>query len=139
MPTSDFSDQEPLVSRKEPLRVLIVEDEAIISMELEMLLEDLKAEVVGIAMTAAEAEALVAQHRPDCVTMDINIQGDRDGVAAAHDIFERYGVRSIFVSAYSDAATRKRAETANPLGWVKKPVDIEELDLILRQVKSPGS
>ncbi len=105
-----------------PLRVVIVEDEVIISMELEMLLEELGAEVVGTAMSASQAEALVAQHRPDFLTMDINIKGDRDGVTAACDIFARFGTRSIFVSAFGDAATKARAAPANAIGWVRKPI-----------------
>jgi len=112
---------------KSPLRAVIVEDEAIISMELQMLLEDLNIEVVGIAMSAADADALVSAHRPDFVTMDISIKGDVDGVSAASDIFVRYGIRSIFVSAYGDPETRARAATANSFGWVRKPIDIKAL------------
>ncbi len=133
VPLDEDSPSGPLPSR--PLRVVIVEDEAIISMELEMLLEELNAEVVGMAMTAAQAEALVAEHRPDCVTMDINIKGPRDGVSAAQDIFEAYGVRAIFVSAYKDTATVKRAESAKPFGWITKPIDKTDLALALEQVK----
>ena len=117
------------------LRVVIVEDEAIIAMELEMLLEDLNAEVVGRAMSAADAEALVESLRPDFLTMDINIRGDRDGVTAARDIFDKYGVRSIFISAHGDQETRTRAEPAQPLGWVGKPIHIIDLEEAVRQVE----
>lgn len=117
------------------LRVVIVEDEAIIAMELEMLLADMDVEVVGVAMNAVEAEALVAAERPDCVTMDINIQGERDGVEAARAIFEKYGIRSIFVSAYSNAETRSRAAPAQPIGWVTKPVETAQLDEMLRRIE----
>ncbi len=120
---------------RRPLRVVIVEDEVIISMDLQMLLEELQAEVVGTATSADEADALVAAAWPDVVTMDINIKGDRDGVTAANEIFEKYGVRSIFVSAYGDPATRARAEPAKPFGWVMKPIDKADLDQVLRLVQ----
>ncbi|MCC5970784.1 MAG: response regulator [Pararhodobacter sp.] len=136
--TTEPADRISHRSPRDTLRVVIVEDEAIISMELEMLLEDLNADVVGTAMTAAEAEALVAAHRPDCITMDINIRGDRDGVDAARDIFRKYGVRPIFVTAYGDAETRKRAMPAHPIGWIRKPIEKEELDEMLRRVKRRG-
>lgn len=110
-----------------PLRVVIVEDEAIIAMELEMLLEDLGMEVVGKAMSAAEAEALVSAEQPDFLTMDIHIKGNRDGVEAACTIFQRYGIRAIFVSAFSDAEIRERAIPAKPFGWIRKPVDPADL------------
>jgi len=110
-----------------PLRVVIVEDEAIIAMELEMLLEDLGAEVVGIASSAAEAEDLVNAYRPDIVTMDFDIKGDRDGVSAAQGIFERYGIRAIFISGFSDPETRQRAEACQAIAWIKKPVNPVDL------------
>lgn len=121
---------------RRPLRVVVVEDEMIISMDLQMLLEELRVEVVGTAINADEADAVVAAERPDVVTMDINIQGDRDGVTAAHEIFEKYGIRSIFVSAYGDAATMARAEPAKPFGWVRKPIDKADLDQILQLVQT---
>lgn len=134
-PATEQTDHAGLERPRSPLRVVIVEDEAIISMELEMLLEDLDVDVVGIAMSAADADALVSMHRPDFVTMDISIKGDIDGISAASDIFVRYGVRSIFVSAYGDPETRTRAETANPIGWVRKPIDIAALGEAVRRVK----
>lgn len=129
----DVPDESALGGPRAPLRALIVEDELIIAMELEMILEELNVEVVGIAINATEAEAIVAATKPDCITMDINIQGDRDGVVTARDIYEKYGIRSIFVSAYGNAAMRILAAPANPLGWVRKPIEKEDLqDILLR-------
>ena len=118
-----------------PLRVVVVEDEAIIAMDIEMMLQDLGAEVVGVAMTAAEAVRLAELHRPDCATMDIHIKGDRDGVSAAIEIYEMLGIRSIFVSAYGNDETRERALPAQPLGWIKKPLDMEDLRSALDGVR----
>ncbi|TFL17287.1 response regulator [Jannaschia formosa] len=119
---------------RRPLRVVVVEDDAIIAMELEMMLQDLGVEVLGIATTAAEAIRLVEQHRPDCATMDINIRGERDGISAAIEIYELLGVRSIFATAYGNPETVKRAAPAHPIGWVKKPFEAEDLKSALRQV-----
>jgi len=102
-------------------------------MEIELMLHDLGAEVVGIAMTAAEAVRLAELHRPDCATMDISIKGERDGVSAAIEIFETLGIRSIFVSAYGNDEIRARAARAHPVGWVKKPIDAEDLRQALRR------
>lgn len=131
------ADQPSEASSKKPrrLRVLIVEDEPIIAMELEMLLEELEAEVVGIAISAAEAVRYTQAYDPDFITMDINISGDRDGVTAAHEIIEKYGVRSIFISAHADAATRQRAEPCNQIGWIVKPVSKSDLSDLMTRVK----
>ena len=117
------------------LRVVIVEDEAIIAMDLELLLEDLNADVMGTAITAAGACALVAQHKPDFVTMDINIKGDRDGISAAQLIYDTYGVRSIFVTSYSDAATKERAAPCHAIAWIKKPIMTADLTKAVALVK----
>lgn len=122
-----------------PLRVLIVEDEVIIAMELEMMLEELDAEVVGIAMSALEAEQIAASARPDLITMDINLKGGRDGVDAACAIYKAYEIRSVFISAYGNAAQKEAAAAANPLGWVRKPVYQEDLADILTQFKDDRS
>lgn len=110
-----------------PLRIMIVEDEALIAMDLEMTLEDLGAEVVCKASSASEAVRLARQYQPDCATMDINIHGDRDGVSAAIELFQMLGIRSIFVSAYGNPETRERASAANPVGWISKPFSEVEL------------
>lgn len=128
------SGADPELPRRQ-LRAVVVEDEMIISMDLQMLLEELQVEVVGTAISADEAVAAVGAARPDVVTMDISIKGDRDGVTAATEIFEKYGTRSIFVSAYGDAATMARAEPARPFGWVRKPIDKADLDQILQLVQ----
>lgn len=114
-----------------PLRIMIVEDEALIAMDLEMTLEDLGVEVVCKASSAAEAVRLARHHQPDCATMDINIHGDRDGVSAAIELFQMLGIRSIFVSAYGNPETRERATAANPVGWISKPFSETELKKLL--------
>lgn len=65
--------------------------------------------------------------------MDINIKGDCNGLTLAQEIFDAYGVRSIFISAHGDVASRKRAEACNPIGWIVKPVSKSDLaDLVIR-------
>src|SRR5260370_1612677 len=54
--------------------------------------------------------------------MDVRLAGTRDGIEAAAEILERFGIRSIFVSAFSDPTTRARADRANPIARLAKPV-----------------
>lgn len=119
-------------------RVLVVEDQALIAMEIEDLLGDLNFDVVGTAMDAKEALRLAALHRPDLVTMDINLGAGPDGISAATEIFQRLGIRSIFVSAYGNAETRARADAARPLGWLPKPVSRASLEAILAKLSHRG-
>ena len=59
--------------------------------------------------------------------MDVRLAGPRDGIQAAAEIFDRFGVRSIFVSAFSDPTTRARADQAKPIAWLAKPVAVQKL------------
>ena len=104
------------------LRVMIVEDEFIIALELEMVLSEMGVEVVASANTVEKAIELAGEVRPDFITMDIKLPGTRDGISGATEIFERFGIRSIFVSAYKDDEMLARAQAAQPLGWVRKPI-----------------
>ncbi len=113
------------------LRVLIVEDEALISLELEEMFLMLGAEVVGIAHSAAEAVRLSEATRPDFLTMDVHLLGERDGVSAAVEIYERFGLRSVFITAFGDARTAERAQAARPFGWLTKPVTRRDLAEVL--------
>lgn len=122
-------------SKPRQLRVVIVEDDPIISMELEMLLEELNAVVVGVAPSAAEAFEHVQAVLPDFVTMDVNIMGERDGVTVAQEIYDAFGVRSIFISALGDVVTRDRAAPCNQIGWLLKPVSKSDLAALLPRVK----
>src|SRR5687767_1957366 len=61
-------------------RILLVEDDFLVSMEMETGLEEAGYEVAGIAATAEDAVALAAERRPALVVMDIRLAGDRDGV-----------------------------------------------------------
>jgi DNA-binding NarL/FixJ family response regulator len=100
-------------------------------MEIEDLLIELGFDVVGTAMDAEEAVRMAAALRPDVVTMDINLGRGRDGISAAVEIFQRFGLRSVFVSAYGNAETLARAEPARPLGWVTKPISRAALQAAL--------
>jgi DNA-binding response OmpR family regulator len=90
------------------LRVLVVEDETLLSIALESMLEDWGHEVVGATATGAGAVRLAREKLPEVVLMDINLAGAMDGVAAATEIRAFHDARIIFMTAYSmqDIAAR---------------------------------
>lgn len=102
-------------------RIVIVEDEYLVALELESGLVEAGYEVVGAAATADEAVRLAQRERPSLLIMDIRLRGQRDGIDAAIEIYRTTGIRCVFATAHSDAHTRARAEPASPLGWVAKP------------------
>jgi len=107
-------------------RVLVVEDEFFLAVQIEEWLLDDGFEVVDVVHTADEAVAVAVAERPGLVIMDIRLASDSDGIAAAVDILARTGIRCIFASAYADQPTRERGDKARPFGWLHKPFTAEK-------------
>jgi CheY-like chemotaxis protein len=106
-----------------PLKVLVVEDEAVIGWALQSLLEDLGHQVVDVASTGRAAVAAAAELQPELILMDIHLGRSLDGIEAAEQICSLSDVTVIFVSAYGDDATRAKIEARVPgAPLVTKPV-----------------
>lgn len=82
--------------------VLIIEDEALISMQLEELVEGLGHTVCGTATTRDEAAAIVAQRKPGLVLADIQLADGSSGIDAVNDILGEFSVPVIFITAYPE-------------------------------------
>ena len=111
------------------MRILIVEDEALIAMVLADSLEDGGHEVVGPAATMAEALALCEAAPPELAVLDVNLGDGSNGVDVARALLERWGVPSIFASAQMMEARRARDIA---LGFICKPYGAET---VLRSVE----
>jgi CheY-like chemotaxis protein len=114
-------------------RVLVVEDEFFLAVQIEEWLLDNGFDVVDVVHTADEAVAVADSERPDLVIMDIRLANETDGIAAALEILDRTGIRCIFATAYADAPTRERGEKARPFAWLRKPFTA---DVLLGAVKT---
>src|SRR5438132_9466755 len=108
-------------------RILIVEDNYFVAHQCRNALFDAGYDVVDAVITADDAVRAAMDRRPELVLMDIYLPGKRDGVDAAVEIFQRFGIRSVFASALSDAAVKARAESAQPLAWLAKPFNDRKL------------
>ncbi len=108
-------------------RILVVEDERIIALDLRHRLEKFGYEVVGTASRADEAVKMTGSERPDLVLMDIMLSGEEDGVDAATEIKDRFQIPVVFLTAYADEETLERAKIAEPVGYVLKPFKEREL------------
>jgi DNA-binding NarL/FixJ family response regulator len=108
-------------------KVLVVEDEFFVALDLETTLQRAGFEVVGVADNAADALRLAEANQPSLVVMDVRIAGERDGIDTAIEIYERFGIRSVFASAHHDPGTVARAARANAAGWLAKPYSSQSL------------
>jgi PAS domain S-box-containing protein len=108
-------------------RILVVEEENIIAMDLEVRLRGLGYIVVGKATNGREALGKVETLSPDLVLMDIVIKGDMDGIQTAEQIRTRFGLPVVYLTAYGDEKTLTRATATAPFGYVLKPFEDREL------------
>lgn len=109
------------------INVLVVEDESIVSKDIQHSLTKLGYNVVGAASNGEKAISLAKSENPDIVLMDIMLKGDMNGIEAASTIREDYKVPVIFLTAYADEATLAKAKVTEPYGYIIKP--FKEIDL----------
>lgn len=108
-------------------KILIVEDEAIVAKNLQNRLRAVGYAVPAIASSGEEALRKVKSIKPDLVLMDIVLNGEIDGIAAANTIHENYNTPVVFLTAYSDEDAIQRAKIAEPYGYILKPFEISEV------------
>jgi CheY-like chemotaxis protein len=101
--------------------ILIVDDEFLIAINNAGAVDDIGCDVVGIAGSAAEALAIAEQRRPELAVIDINLGGGMDGIELARRLVARHRLQVVFASAQRDTATRERAESVGPAGFLQKP------------------
>jgi PAS domain S-box-containing protein len=113
-------------------RVLIVEDEPIVALDLKQELEQLGCDVVGVAESAEEAMAAAELCRPDVALLDVRIIGSMDGIETAKMLRAKHQVPAVFLTSYSDESTISRAAREMPYGYLTKPFQSGELKATLR-------
>jgi glycosyltransferase involved in cell wall biosynthesis/CheY-like chemotaxis protein len=110
-------------------KILIVDDEVIIAMEMKNHLENMGYQVVGIAATGIEAIEIALEKTPNIILMDIMLKGDIDGIETAQKI-RSYDLNTniIYTTGYSDEDLLKRAVLSEPNGYILKPLTNEIVD-----------
>lgn len=107
--------------------ILVVEDESIVSKDIQYSLKKLGYNVVGAAATGEKALELAREHTPDIVIMDIMLKGEMNGIETAGIIKAELKIPVIFLTAYADESTLTKAKVTEPYGYIIKP--FKEVDL----------
>ncbi len=113
------------------IKILIIEDDTLISMQLENTLENLGHAVVGNIRSSKEALDIVSKNPIDLVISDINIEGEIDGIAISKTLHDQYDAPIIFITAYKDKDTLKRASKIDFAGYLIKPFREDELEALI--------
>jgi PAS domain S-box-containing protein len=111
----------------EKIKILIVEDEALVAEDLKEMLQSLGYEIPGIADTGEGAITLAGEHQPGLVLMDINLAGVMDGITAGGEIRKKWGIPIIYVTAFATQAIIDRAKKTTPSGYILKPFNERQI------------
>lgn len=111
----------------EQIKILIVEDERIISLNLSSILKDLGYIVLKPAANYDAAIKMLASEKPDFVILDINIEGEKSGIDIAKHITENYKIPFIFLTSNADTITLNSAKSTKPSAYLIKPFNKDSL------------
>jgi CheY-like chemotaxis protein len=113
-------------------KILIVEDDVIISQIIELQLIKLGYNVSGKAANGQDAITLTNKTNPDAIIMDIFLDGNMDGIEAAKIIREKLNIPIIFLTGYSDDNILERIRTIQSAQFILKPFTNEDLRIALK-------
>lgn len=115
----------------EKLRILIVEDDAMIAESMTDILLTLDHEVAGLASDAQTALQMVKDLNPDLALLDIQINGEEDGIDLAEKLSQEVNMPFIFTTAFADSDTIERAKELGPYGYILKPYGIKDVNVAI--------
>ena len=107
--------------------VYIVEDEKIISIDIENCLKNLGYDIAGTSQSGEDAVNKILESKPDVVLMDIMLKGKIDGIEASSILKKKIDIPVIFLTAYADESTLKKAQLTEAFGYILKPFNEKEL------------
>lgn len=120
------------------MRILVVEDEAVIGLLIVELLAGEGHDILGPFASGEQALLAAAEALPDLAVMDITLSGPLDGIEVARELRRRHGVRVIYVTSHTDPATRGRAAATEPFAYLVKPFDPAALERAVARVADHG-
>jgi len=115
-------------------KVLIVEDEGIVSLDLKSTLSNFGDIISEISFNAEEAIEMIKKNKPDLVLMDIGLKGEIDGIEAARIIINEYNIPVVFLTGFADRNTEKKANSIPHAGYMTKPIDEDDLKKLINDI-----
>ncbi len=103
--------------------IMVVEDESIISMEIQERLTSMGYRICATSSTGEGAVKKAADTHPDLILMDIMLRNGMDGIEASRQIRSRFGIPVVYLTAYADQKTLERARATEPYGYLLKPFE----------------
>jgi CheY-like chemotaxis protein len=117
-------------------KIIIVEDEIIIALDLKLRLENLGYEVIHTAFNGEDAIKRTGETSPDLVLMDIQLNGEMDGINVAQQIRSLYNIPFIYLTGSYENSLLERAKQTDPVGFINKPFDESEIQNLIEKAIS---
>ena len=108
-------------------KLFIVEDEIVVAKDIECVLSEKGYDVVGVATSFEMAKMKLLTVSPDLILCDINLNGTKTGIDLMREVQDKYYIPFIFITAYSDVETIKKASKLKPLNYITKPFNEKQL------------
>ena len=115
------------MSARLPINLMLVEDERIVAFDLKRQLQGFGYNVSSVVASGEQAVSRIAVEKPDLVLMDIHLEGAMDGIEAAIQIRTKHQIPVIFLTAFAEDDTLRRALDSRPFGYLIKPCEGREL------------
>ena len=109
------------------VKILVVEDEAIVARDIKVCLNKIGYEVLGSYSSGEKALEAIENNPPELILMDIMLKGKMSGIDTSAIVKEKYGIPIVFLTAYTDEQTINKAKITEPYGYIIKP--FKEIDL----------
>ena len=117
-------------------KIIIVEDEIIIALDLKLRLENLGYEIIHTAFNGEDAIKRTGETNPDLILMDIQLNGEMDGINVAQQIRRLYNIPFIYLTGSYEDSLIDRAKQTNPVGFINKPFDETEIQILIEKAIS---
>lgn len=108
-------------------RILIVEDESIIALDISNIIKSLGYSVAGVSRSGEDCLEMIPKNPPDIILMDIRLYGKMNGIETADEIRKSFGLPVVFLTAHADNNLLEDAKRAEPYGYILKPVNKSDL------------
>jgi len=115
-------------------KILVVEDEHIVAMDIQFTLETFGYKVCGIVSSGEESVEKAFRTNPDLILMDIKLKGKMDGISAARQIQSKVKIPVIYLTAFGDENTLKELAVTQPYGYINKPFVKHELQIKIEKI-----
>ncbi|MFZ6849254.1 response regulator [Undibacterium sp. RuRC25W] len=116
-----------MLSPQQKSKILVVEDDELVSLQIQIRLEILGYQAVAATAYGEEAIQLARELSPDIVLMDIMLSGEMDGISTAHRIHTEFGLPVVFLTSQSEDEILNRVKESEAFGYIIKPFTDREL------------